>query len=231
MIEVVGYLRVSSEGQTEGDGFARQEATVRNFCQSKGWAVAEVFDDATSGRNDLDSREGLTTAMEHLSRVQGRRIIVVEAQSRWARDVIVSEMLLRECRKAQIEVWSATSGSNLCEDGDDGTSKFIRQLMSVVDEFDKHRLVHRMRVARQRKKRETGGRAGVEGVRPFGSRPGELRVLLHMNDLRGQERSLVEIADELNRQRLFTRSGTPWSSGQVWRTLNNPRSQLMVQER
>jgi DNA invertase Pin-like site-specific DNA recombinase len=228
---IAGYLRVSSEGQTDGDGYPRQAASIEQFTNARGWSISVIAYDATRGANDLDDRLGLTGLMEYMAAsAADRKIIVVEAQHRWAREVIISEMLLRECRKSGIEVWSAGNGVNLCEDGEDGTHKFIRQLMAVVDEFDKHRLVYRMRVARQRKKANTNGREGVEGRRPYGTRPGELRTLAVMHDLDLTRLSTRKIAMELNTRHLPTRAGTPWNAGTVWKVLHNPRSTQLLEE-
>jgi hypothetical protein len=61
-----------------------------------------------------------------------------------------------------------------------------------------------------------------EGRKAFGEYPGEEAALHRIRQLyrkpRGRERlSYAEIANQLNAERLPTRTGTPWRAGAVWR--------------
>lgn len=230
MIYVMGYLRVSSDGQIEGDGYPRQQKNIEEFCAHRAWMIQAFFKDATQGANEMKDRIGLANLMETLRSVEAdRKIIVVEAQHRWARDSMIGELLLRDCKKEHVEVWSANTNTNLCEDGADGAAKFIRSIMGAMDEFDKQRLVYRMRVARERKKAQSNGREGVEGPPPYGARPGELKVLHKIFDLDKQAWSSRMIARELNDTNLMTRTGTPWCNGTVYKIIKNPRSRRLAE--
>ena len=43
MIKAYGYLRVSGQGQIDGDGFRRQEDEIRSYCKSSGFELAGVY--------------------------------------------------------------------------------------------------------------------------------------------------------------------------------------------
>ncbi len=46
------YLRVSSIGQIDGNGFDRQIETIKNFCDQKGFKIEQIFQEAVSGTTD-----------------------------------------------------------------------------------------------------------------------------------------------------------------------------------
>ncbi|MEQ1891018.1 MAG: recombinase family protein [Planctomycetota bacterium] len=219
--KAVSYLRVSGKGQVRGDGLPRQREVVQRFARSKGLVVVQEFtDEGVSGTKELEGRAGLAALLDFLER-DGVRLVLVERADRLARDLVIGEVILGRFRQLGVEVVSADSGTELTVGDDDPTRKLIRQVLGAVAEYDKAVTVLKLRAARDRVRLASGR---CEGRKPFGERPGEAEILalirkLHRKPRAGEPRSCGEIADELNRRGLPTRTGKPWSRGVVWALL------------
>lgn len=225
-MKAFSYLRVSSKGQIDGDGFDRQREKVGKWAASNGFTIEREFrEEGVSGSNDLDGRPALIELLAAIS-ANGARTVVVERADRFARDLVASELLLRELTRLGVKVIEAEGGNDLSAgDGNNPTAKLVRQILAAVAEFDKTSIVLKLRAARARVKRETGR---CEGRKPFGDRPGEPETLIRIRALRrkpkgGKRLSLAAIADQLNQDGVPTRTGKPWHPEVVRRILSADR--------
>ena len=218
------YLRVSSTGQVQGDGFPRQEAAVRKWATANRFRIHTMFrEEGVSGTVDHLSRPALSKLFEAVTSYPGTGVtVIVEKADRLARDLVVSELLLRQFRDLGVTVIEAEGGNDLTAGSDNLTSTLIRQILAAVSEFEKSSLVLKLRAARERVKAETG-RCG--GRWPFGYYPGEKDTLVLMLDASADGDSCRDIADYLNREQIPSRSGKPWSFGAVAKILkaNTPQ--------
>ena len=153
------------------------------------------------------------------------RVVLVENATRLARDLMVGEVILGRFRELGVQVFDATGNELTAADGDP-TRKLIRQVLGAVAEFEKLVTVLKLRASRERVRRKKGR---CEGRKPFGFYPGEAATLREMRRLRrrspktGRRRSCAEVAKELNRLGLPTRSGRPWGASSVWAILRRGR--------
>lgn len=214
----VTYLRVSGRGQVHGDGFPRQRAAIAHYATSAGFDLVGEFTDAgVSGTTDWDAREGLGALLDRVAS-NGVRVVLVERADRLARDLMVSEVLLKEFQKLGVRVLDAT-GTDLTAGNDaDPTTVLIRQVLGAVAQFDKNVLVLKLRAARVRARAKRGR---CEGRKPYGTRPGEADVVARIRALRrkpkkGDRLSMAAIASQLNADGVPTRTGTPWAPGTVF---------------
>lgn len=211
-MNVFGYTRVSGQGQVEKDGFPRQNEAIRAFCEKHGLALEQAFrEEAVSGTVEGMDRPKFS-AMIALMEERQIKAFVVERMDRLARDLMVSELLLGECRKRGIMVFSVDQGTltDMASDGVDPTRVLIRQIIGALAQWDKSNLVRRLRLARERVRAKTGR---CEGPKPFGQTVVEqdfIRMVLH---IRSTGTSIQGIADMLNEQG-FPNTKAP--SG-VWR--------------
>ena len=176
-MNVVGYLRVSGRSQITGDGPERQRLSITSFCKSYGLTlVSDFFERGVSGTVEGMDRPEFTAMIEHIEVDKEIGAIVVERMDRLARDLMVQEFLLAECRKRNIKVFCADQGTltDMASDSGDPTRKLIRQILGALAEWEKSQLVFKLRAARQRKKTQAGY---CEGQRPFGSWPAEQEIL------------------------------------------------------
>lgn len=182
-MNVFGYLRVSGRGQVDGDGPERQRQSIKSFCKAHELTCdGDFFEQGVSGTVEGMDRPQF---VELLQAIESRRTlqsitavdgIVVERMDRLARDLMVQEFLLAECRKRNIKVFCADQGAliDMASDSGDPTRKLIRQILGALAEWEKSQLVFKLRAARQRKKAASGW---CEGETPFGAKPGERDVL------------------------------------------------------
>jgi DNA invertase Pin-like site-specific DNA recombinase len=216
MAKAIAYLRVSGQGQIDGDGFARQREAITRFAKAGRYTVVEEYrDEGVSGTRELENRPGLAAILDRVES-NGVHVVLIERADRLARDLMVSEVILQKFRDAGARVLTA-DGQELTAD-DDPTRRLIRQVLAAVAEYDKTVTVLKLRAARQRIRAREGR---CEGRKPFGERPGEHQALELMKQLRRKtpkqpRRSYAEIANELNARQVPTRTGAPWQARTVY---------------
>jgi DNA invertase Pin-like site-specific DNA recombinase len=224
-MKVVSYIRVSGKGQVDKDGPERQRADIDIFCTVKELdIVCEYFEPGVSGTTDGLDRPKFRQLIDEVQnyRRNGIKIeaIVVERMDRLARDLMVSEILLQECRKRKLKVFAVDQGELIdmaADNADDPTRVLIRQVLGALSQWEKSSLVKKLRVARERT-----GRLG--GKTPFGAKLGEAETLKFMMAMREQGASWRHIATELNAGGLRNREGRYWSHARVSQIVTRVKS-------
>jgi DNA invertase Pin-like site-specific DNA recombinase len=212
------YARVSGKGQIDGDGFPRQRDKAERFAKQNRFEIVQEFrDEGVSGTKDAFDRPGLTDLFVAL-KANGVRTVIVEDAHRLARDLVVSEILLREFRQINVKVMSADSGTELTCEEDEPSRKLIRQILGAVSEWEKSVIVQKLRAARTRI-RKTQGRC--EGRKPYGATAHEEVTLDQMRAWQREGLTLAQIADRLNREGIQPRAGAgaKWHPTSVRRIL------------
>lgn len=223
-MKAFSYLRVSGKGQIDGDGFDRQREAIAKRCKANGMTVVHEFIEAgISGTSDLEDRPALSELFTAIV-ANGVRTVMVERSDRFSRDLMVGEVLLAQFREIGVTVIEAEDGRDLtANDPDNATGTLVRQILAVIAQFEKTSIVAKLRKARARKKVETGR---CEGVKPYGTIPGESDGLAWMIHLRrkpigkSKRMSFARIADAMNETPHPTRSGKPWAASTVKQILN-----------
>jgi DNA invertase Pin-like site-specific DNA recombinase len=209
--KVVGYVRVSSKGQLDGNGPERQEKTIREFVERQGMEVVKVFTEAYTG-TEADRPILLDMLTELLS--NGVRTVVVESLDRFARDLLIQSSLIAKMQASGVTLLSAATGEDVTAAmQDDPMRRALVQIQGVFSELDKRLIVRKLRKARDAK-RATGMRC--EGAKPFGTHEGEALILERVRQLRrkprgGSRLTWQAVADRLNQEGLLNRRGTSWT--------------------
>lgn len=220
-MRVVSYLRVSSRGQIDGDGPERQRETIEKFAKAHDLEIVqEFFERGVSGTTESLDRPAFADLVTMVSRRQNIDAIVVERIDRLARDLMVSELLLAECRKAGLKVFAADRGElvDIASNDCDPSQKLIRQVIAAIAEFEKSVLVRRLAIGRARKEARTGKPVGEK---PFGYYPQEAETInyvaaLAMQDPRPSYRDIARAASEAG---FRSRSGGVLNPGTIFRIL------------
>jgi DNA invertase Pin-like site-specific DNA recombinase len=218
-MKAFSYLRVSSKGQVDGDGFERQRDVIAKRCRISGIEISREFIEAgISGTSELDARPALSALFAAIQS-NGVRVVVVERSDRLSRDLMVGEVLLAKFREEEVAVIECEDGRELtANDPDNATGTMVRQLLAVIAQFEKTGLVSKLRKARARKRAEDGR---CEGRKPFGERPGEQEAIERMHQLRrkpvGKEKrmSFAKIAAVMDAEGFPSRTGKPWAASTV----------------
>ena len=216
-MKAFAYLRVSGKSQVEGDGFDRQRETIAKRCRESDIEIVQEFVEAgISGTSELDDRPALSALFAAVAE-SNVRTVIVERSDRFSRDLMVGEVLLDQLRKLGVTVIEAEDGRDItANDPDNATGTMVRQILAVIAQFEKTSIVSKLRKARSRKKAETGR---CEGVKPFGTLPGEEVTMNAMLRLRKDGHTVRDIADYLNQNSLPTRNGRPWHYASVSKIL------------
>lgn len=218
-MKAFSYLRVSGRGQLEGDGFDRQRDKIKKWAKANGHVIDREFrEEGISGTTEAANRPALT-AMIAAAIAEGVKVIAVERADRLSRDLIVSELLLRDWQAIGIQAFDAESNTDITAgDASNPTAKMIRQILAVMAEFDKCSIVLKMKIAKDKIRAETGR---CEGVKPFGEFPGEDEAVARMKALRrkpigkAKRMSYAKIAAAMQAEGFATRSGGPWRASTV----------------
>ena len=178
------------------------------------------YDAAVSGADPIETRPGFA---ELLNRIEdnGVRIVIVEDASRFARELVTQELGILALIKRGMRVLTA-NGDDLT-DSSDPSRKMMRQIAGSFHEYEKARLVAKLKVARDRK-RAIG--AKVEGRKSHAELNPEMVALvrqLRRKRPKGGRRSLREISRELADAGYLNEHGRPFAPNSIRNMLAEPR--------
>lgn len=193
-LKALAYLRTSSAANIEGDSSDRQRGAIQRFAKATGYEVCGEFNDlAVSGADPIDTRPGFAAMLDRIEG-NGVRTIIVEDASRFARSVIAQELGVMLLQKRGVTVL-ASNGDNLTET-DDPAKVMMRQVAAAFAQYEKSRLVSKLKDARERKRIANNGRC--EGRKPVPEAAVKAaRRLARKNPKTGERRSLRAIATAL----------------------------------
>jgi DNA invertase Pin-like site-specific DNA recombinase len=214
-VKVVAYMRTSSATNVgaDKDSERRQRAAITGYAKRSGLSVVDWFyDPAVSGADPIETRPGFAALLDRIED-NGVRVVLVEDASRFARDLVAQELGILLLIRRGVRLLTA-SGDDLC-DTSDPSRVMMRQIAGAFAQYEKARLVARLRRARE-VKGKLGGRKSLAETRP------EVVVLARrLRETRsGRQRSLREISRELaGRGFVAARTGRPFEAAQVARML------------
>jgi DNA invertase Pin-like site-specific DNA recombinase len=207
------YSRVSTEEQAEsGHGLNAQLDACLAFASQQGLTVVGQFsDEGISGTADIEKREGLMMAIEHLS---AGDVLIVAKRDRLGRDVVLVKMIERLVSKRKAVI-HALNGAT----GDSPEAQLSNGIMDLFSAYEVAIIRARTKAALGAKK----ARGERMGKLPYGFTvaddgvhlipcPGEQLILRRIADLRDSGFSLRAIAKALNEDGLFNRQGNPWNN-------------------
>jgi len=197
LTKAVAYLRTSSAANVgnDKDSERRQRAAIVRFAKVGGYAIADddwFYDEAVSGADELPRRPGFAKLLARIES-NGVRTVIVEDASRFARELMVQETGIRDLRRLGVKVLTA-AGDDLTNSDDPGRT-MIRQIMGSFSEYEKARLVAKLKAARDRKIAAEGRCGGRRGHADTNQEAVALAKRLHRASPKtGQRRSLRKIA-------------------------------------
>src|SRR5215471_4371149 len=210
-IKGLAYLRTSSVANVEGDSADRQRAAIRAYAARNGIdLVEEFYDAAVSGADPVEERRGFAAMLDRIEG-NGVKLVLVEDASRFARSLMAQELGVLVMQQRGVRVVTA-SGDDLTNTNDPARV-MMRQVAGAFAQYEKARLVQKLRGARDRASAAAGRR--IEGAKP--TLTGEALALakrLHRKSPHtGERRSLRTIAAELAKKgHVNPRTGRTYSA-------------------
>ena len=205
-ISAVAYLRTSSAanvGDTK-DSEKRQRRAIAQYAKNARFTIGAddwFYDPAVSGADPIETRPGFNRLLDRIEN-NGVRTVIVEDASRFARELMVQELGLLILIKRGVRVITAT-GDELT-DTTDPMKKMFRQIAGAFAELEKARLVSKLRVARERKRKLNGK---CEGRKTHQERRPEAVKLA--KELKATGLSLRKISASLASSGHLTSTGKP----------------------
>lgn len=212
LTEAVAYMRTSSAANigTDKDSEKRQREAIERYAKQAGYAVIDWFNDpAVSGADSIETRPGFAALLDRIEG-NGVRVVLVEDASRFARDLVAQELGLLALIKRSVRVLTST-GDDMT-DTSDPSRIMMRQIAGSFAQYEKARLVSKLRKARDRK-RATNGKC--EGRKSHAELNPNLIVeakRLRRRSPKGHRRSLRDVAAELARLGYLNVNGKPFAA-------------------
>ena len=206
-----GYLRTSSAANIGllKDSEPRQQLAIERFAKQAGYRVVDWYrDPAVSGADPIAERPGVGALLDRIEG-NGVHVVLVEDASRFARDLITQELGVLVLIKRGVRVLTA-NGDDLTDDSDPAR-KMMRQVAGAFAEYEKERIVLKLRAARDRKRALTGRCEGRK--RHVENNPAMVAEAKRLR--RRRKLTLHAIARELAAHGWLNRNGRPFSPSSV----------------
>jgi len=207
-MNVIGYTRVSTQSQVDGDSLAAQASKIEDYCCTHGHTLIKIFSDEGVSSKKL-TRPGLTQAVNLLSKDLANTIIVTSL-CRLSRESEVTNLLLDN-------VFNTTTGFKLLviEQNEkyslQDTIDFNDRTLAVISTRTREVLQHMKKEGKRVGQIPYGKRLADDGVHLIDD-PDELNTIAIAQDLREKGLSYRKISYELLLQGKLTRAGKPFSA-------------------
>jgi DNA invertase Pin-like site-specific DNA recombinase len=150
-------------GGVDKDSEKRQRAAIEGYAKRSGFEIVDsYYDAAVSGADPIQTRPGFAALLDRIEG-NGVRTVIVEDASRFARELMAQELGITLLLSRGVRLLTAT-GDDLTA-SDEPSRKMMRQIAGSFAEYEKARLVAKLKAARDRK-RATGEK--VEGHKAHG---------------------------------------------------------------
>jgi len=159
------YLRVSGRGQLNGTGIDRQRTAIVSYAQKNRIEIIRTYEEQETGTTE--NRQQLAQMLKDLKQNPSVRFVLVEKLERLARDLLVSEKIIHDLKRLEVNLISVIEGEELLNG--DPSRKLVRQLFGAVAEYDKSMTVEKLRLSREQIRATVGkceGRKAVEEIAP-----------------------------------------------------------------
>jgi len=217
----LAYYRTSSATNVgpDKDSERRQRLAVVGFAKRAGFElIAQFYDAAVSGADPIQDRPGFADLLDRVEE-NGVRTVIVEDASRFARELMAQELGITLLINRGVRLLTA-SGDDLTA-SDDPSRKMMRQIAGAFAEYEKARLVSKLRQARQRRRKELGK---CEGRKSHGElNPAlvtEAKRLRRANPKTGARLSLRKVSQALSAKGFHNEEGRPFNPKSIRSMLN-----------
>ncbi|MCY3003118.1 MAG: recombinase family protein [Planctomycetota bacterium] len=225
---VVGYIRVSTEGQVQdGVSLDAQREKIEAWAKLHDETDVVIYEDAGISGASMEQRPGLQVALREACK--RRAALVAYSLSRFARSTRDTLSISDRLAKSGAELVPLSERI----DTTSASGKMVFRLLAVLNEFERDQVSERTRAAMAHMRRSgrrisrfasCGWDFDPEGERLVRNQ-GEQRVVCRMVELRTQGLSFQAIADQLTGESVPTKhSGRPWTPKVIWTAVRRAAS-------
>jgi site-specific DNA recombinase len=219
-MKAIGYVRVSTEEQAkDGVSLDNQKDKIRNYCQYKGFSLAQIIEDAGISGGKNKARAGF---VELLDRIESNEIgaVILYSLERLSRDMLTLLALEKLLDEKDLELH--TVEGQVDTGTPDGWLNFA--MKAFLGEMERRQVKYRTKRAMEFKKAQ----GSVVGSVPYGYRrlqdrlepdDAEQTVITLAKSLYEASYGLSAICRRLTEQGYVTRNGKCFTVEQVKRIL------------
>lgn len=236
MERVVGYIRVSTEQQTEKYGIARQETAIRAYCEKNRLELVNIYTDAGISGAMKDNEDVPQSRTQLLAMLDGfmedetiEKVIVIKLDRLW-RNSAAEEYICKRLRRLHIDIISVEESEFSLYTGDPA-QVLTNRILAAIAEFDYANINKRMADGRAVKATLTGNKPA--GRQPYGYKydddgrttvldPSEAPIVKELFRLRLNGMSTMEITTYFDEKGYINREGKPFSRTTLNYMLKNP---------
>lgn len=225
-MKLIGYIRVSTDGQRENTSLEEQKRRIEAYCYSMGHKLVGIFEETASAK-DTRNRPVFQKALTSLKKADGIVAFKLDRIARNTQDVLtLVNDYLRPNNKALVLL-------DLNVDTSTPTGMLILTVMAAVAQLERDVIQERTKSGRRATKEKMGY---LGGTPPYGfdavpdeSNPKKLRLIPNeteqkiirvMRNHRRSGKSLREVAHYLNQNGHETKTGKRWQHTTIAYILN-----------
>ena len=215
-VEAVAYLRTSSAANVgdDKDSESRQRKAIEAYAKRAGFDIVDSFyDAAVSGTDAIQARPGFAALLDRIDG-NGVRTVIVEDASRFARHLIAQELGIALLSTRAVRL--LTAGGDDLTASDDPARDMVRQITGSFAQYEKARLVGKLKSGRERKRAKDGkceGRKSHAEMHP--DVVAAAKRLRRASPRTGERRSLRKIGEELQSLGFVNANGTAYAPKSV----------------
>ena len=221
-MKLIGYIRVSSEGQADNTSLEDQQDRINAYCTALNHELIGTYQDVQSGGKS-ENRKGLQTAIADVlaGKADGIIVLKLDRLARLASDVLtLIDKQLQPNNKALVII-------DINMDTSTPTGKLVLTMLAGVAEFEKSQINERTKNGKKARAKTSPYANG--GAPKFGCKADNKNLIA---DDKEQEiiniikrhyksgKSQRQIAEYLNKQGILSKQGKQWSSTTIGRILD-----------
>jgi site-specific DNA recombinase len=221
-MKLIGYARVSSEGQADNSSLEDQQEKIAAYCTALNHELVGLYKDVQSG-GESENRKGLQAALADMldGKADGLIVLKLDRLVRRASDVLtLIDKELQPNNKALVVI-------DINMDISTPTGKMVLTMLAGVAEFEKSLINERTKNGKKARAKTSDYANG--GQPKFGHKADNKNLII---DDKEQEiiniikrhyksgKSQRQIAEYLNKQGILSKQGKQWSSTTIGRILD-----------
>ena len=220
-MKLIGYVRVSSEGQADNTSLEDQQEKITAYCIALNHELIGLYQDVQGGGKS-DNRKGLQTAIAGMleGKAGGLIVLKLDRLGRRASDVLtLIDKELQPNNKALIVIYMNMDTST-------PTGKLVLTMLAGVAEFEKSQINERTKNGKKARAKTSDYANG--GQPKFGHKADNKNLVVDESEQQiidvirrhhKSGKSQRQIAEYLNKQGILSKQGKEWSGTTVGRVL------------
>jgi site-specific DNA recombinase len=225
IMNVVGYLRVSTSEQTEGFSLDAQEHEIRTYCKKNGYNLVRIYRDEGITGTSMEERIDFQNMLYDISLNKEIDAVIVWSLSRFSRKLshLLNIVEILEQHDTRLKVIKEAIDTSTPQ------GKAFVSFSGIMAEMERENIVSACRLGMRQRAREgrwNGGR--VLGYRTNNNKELEIyeeeaKIVREIFNLFAIENwGYKKIASNLNIRGLKTQKGKEWSINGIKQIIDNP---------